>query len=105
MSGNLSVLNKSRGAIYIFVDDALLFRDVLPGEITKKKPVPTGTGHAIVINNREKIIGDFLFSVQKNACILLTVTDAGAFVSQIPPRVSGKAPFSRYGIPAPEKHL
>lgn len=81
MSGKFSVLNKSRGVICVFVDDELLFRDVLPGECTKKKPVPTGTGHAIILNSHEKIIGDILFSVKKNTCTLLTVTDAGAFIS------------------------
>ena len=80
MSGELCVLNISTGAVCVLINDEPLFRDVLPGECTRKEPVPVGTGHAIILNNREKVSGDFLFSVKKKACHTLIVTDTGFFI-------------------------
>ena len=103
MSGTVSVVNKSRNVICVFIDDELYFRDVLPGDSARQKPVPAGTRHTLVFNNRERVIFDILFSVQKNTHITLFVSDVSVYITQTPAPESGEVPSFRFWKPEPGK--
>lgn len=103
MSGVISVVNKSKGVIRVFIDDELVFQDILPGETTRKKPVPIGTRCVLIFNNRERLAWDILFSAQKNTHIILFVSDASVYLTQIPAHESGEAPSFLFWKPEPGK--
>ena len=74
MYGTLSVINNTRKAISVYIDEEVLFSDILPGEHTKRRPVPTGTRCAQILNSREKIAADIRFSVPKNMHVVLKIS-------------------------------
>lgn len=77
MYGTLSVINNTRKAISVYIDGEPLFLDILPGEHTEKKPAPAGTRCAQILNNHEKIVADFCFSVPQSMHVILKIFDAG----------------------------
>lgn len=103
MSGTFSVVNKSCGVICVFIDDELFFRDVLPEESTRKKVVCVGSLRLRLMNSREKIVADILFSAQQNTHITLYICDAGLYFTQTPFPGFGEAPSFPVVTPAPEK--
>lgn len=72
--GTISVVNNSRRAISVHIDGEALFFDILPGEHTKRKPVPPGTRNVQILNSREKILADIRISVAKNIPVVLKIT-------------------------------
>ena len=103
MSGTISVTNKSYGAICVFIDDELYFSDILPGDSTRKKPVSAGSRHTLIVNNRERIFRDILFSVQKNTHITLFVSDVSVYITQTPAHGFPEVPSFQSWKPEPEK--
>lgn len=78
MYGALSVVNNTGKVISLRIDGDILFFDVIPGERTKRMPVFAGTRCAQVLNNREKIVADFQFSVPQNTHVILKISGGKA---------------------------
>ena len=103
MPVTFSVANKSCGAVCVFIDDELIFRDVLPEENTRKNEVCVGTRQLLILNSREKIIADILFSAQKNTHTTLYIGDGDVYFTQTPFPGFDEEPSSQSWKPAPEK--
>ena len=98
-----SATNQSKLIYSVFVDDAPYFCDILPEHTTRKKAIPVGTVRFRIINNREKVVADTLFSAQKNTHTTLYICDAGFYFTQTPAPESPEELSFQFWKPVPEK--